>query len=260
MSFPTIRMRRLRENGIVRDMVRETVLGVDDLVMPLFVVEGLARKEEIVSMPGQFRFSLPELVDECKALRDLGVRAVILFGIPEHKDADGSGGWAADGIVQQAIREIKEKVPGLLVIGDVCMCEYTSHGHCGHVEGGKLINDASLELLRRTALSQAEAGVDMVAPSDMMDGRVFAIREILDENGYTTLPIMSYAAKYSSAFYGPFRDAADSAPQFGDRRSYQMDPANSDEAVREVELDIEEGAGYCYGETGDGIYGCDTSC
>jgi porphobilinogen synthase len=223
-------------------MVRETVLGVDDLVMPLFVVEGLSKKEEIVSMPGQYRFSLAELVDECKELRDLGVRSVILFGIPKHKDADGSGAWQEDGIIQQAIRAIKEQVPELLVIGDVCMCEYTSHGHCGHVEGGKLINDASLELLRRTALSQAQAGVDMVAPSDMMDGRIAAIRDVLDENGFTTLPIMSYAAKYSSAYYGPFRDAADSAPQFGDRRSYQMDPANTNEAVREVELDIAEGA------------------
>ncbi len=242
MSYPTIRMRRLRENGIVRDLVRETVLSVDDLIMPLFVVEGLSGKEEIVSMPGQYRFSLDGLVEECKMLRDIGVKAVILFGIPLHKDADGSGAWIENGIVQQAMRLIKQKVPGLLVIGDVCMCEYTSHGHCGHVEGDKLMNDPSLELLAKTALSQAEAGVDMVAPSDMMDGRVHAIRSILDEHNFTTIPIMSYAAKYSSAYYGPFRDAADSAPQFGDRRSYQMDPANSDEAIREVELDIEEGA------------------
>ncbi len=242
MGFPITRMRRLRENSIVRDMVRETKLSLDDLIMPLFVVEGLKKKEEIVSMPGQYRFSLPELVDKCKRLWDSGVKAVILFGIPEHKDEDGSGAWLENGIIQQAMTKIKQAVPGLLVIGDVCMCEYTSHGHCGHIEGERLLNDPTLDLLAKTALSQVVAGADMVAPSDMMDGRVDAIRSILDENGFTDIPIMSYAAKYASAYYGPFRDAADSAPQFGDRRAYQMDPANINEAIREVALDIEEGA------------------
>lgn len=242
MGFPNIRMRRLRENSVVRDLVREHKVALDDLIMPLFVVEGLARKEEIVSMPGQYRFSLPELVDECKQLWDSGIKAVILFGIPEHKDADGTGAFIENGIVQQAMRRIKKAVPELLVIGDVCMCEYTSHGHCGHIEGERLMNDPTLDLLAKTALSQVQSGADMVAPSDMMDGRVDAIRTILDNHKYTQIPIMSYAAKYASAYYGPFRDAAESAPQFGDRRSYQMDPANVEEALREVELDIEEGA------------------
>jgi porphobilinogen synthase len=210
--------------------------------MPLFVVEGLTKKEEIVSMPGQYRFSIPELVDECKRLWDSGVKAIILFGIPQHKDADGSGAWIENGIVQQAFEKIKQAVPDLLLIADVCMCEYTSHGHCGHIEGERLMNDPTLDLLARTALSQVNSGADMVAPSDMMDGRVQAIRRILDEHKFSHIPIMSYAAKYASAYYGPFRDAAESAPQFGDRRSYQMDPANVDEAVREVALDIEEGA------------------
>jgi porphobilinogen synthase len=242
MAFPIIRMRRLRENGVVRDLVRETHVTRDDLVMPLFVVEGLVKKEEIVSMPGQYRFSVDELVNECKILWDSGIKAVILFGIPASKDPEGSGAYLENGIIQQAMREVKKAVPGLLVIGDVCMCEYTSHGHCGHIEGERLLNDPTLDMLARTALSQAEAGADMIAPSDMMDGRVQAIRAVLDEHGYTHIPIMSYAAKYASAYYGPFRDAADSAPQFGDRRSYQMDPANVEEAIREVELDIEEGA------------------
>lgn len=242
MGFPYIRMRRLRENGIVRDLVREHKVTLDDLIMPLFVVEGLTKKEEIVSMPGQYRFSLPELVDECKQLWDSGVKAVILFGIPQHKDADGTGAFIENGIVQQAMSQIKKAVPELLVIGDVCMCEYTSHGHCGHIEGERLMNDPTLDLLAKTALSQVEAGADMVAPSDMMDGRVEAIRTLLDDHKHTHIPIMSYAAKYASAYYGPFRDAAESAPQFGDRRSYQMDPANVEEALREVELDIEEGA------------------
>ncbi len=242
MGFPTIRMRRLRGHEVVRDMIRETTLSLDDVIMPLFVVEGLSKKEEIVSMPKQYRFSLAELVDECKRLWDSGIKSVILFGIPEHKDLDGSGAWLEDGIIQQAMTAIKRSVPGMLVIGDVCMCEYTSHGHCGHIEGEELMNDPSLELLAKTALSQAKAGADMIAPSDMMDGRVKAIRNILDENNFTNIPIMSYAAKYASAYYGPFRDAADSAPQFGDRRSYQMDPANVEEALREVALDIEEGA------------------
>ncbi len=242
MSFPNVRMRRLRENSVLRDMVRETRITLDDVIMPLFVVEGLSKKEEIVSMPGQYRFSQPELIDECKRLWDSGVKSVILFGIPEHKDEDGSGAWLEDGVIQRAIEGIKRDVPGMFVIGDVCMCEYTSHGHCGHVEDGKLLNDPSLDLLARTALSQAQAGADMVAPSDMMDGRVEAIRQILDEHKFINVPIMSYAAKYASSYYGPFRDAADSAPQFGDRRSYQMDPANIDEAIREVALDIQEGA------------------
>jgi porphobilinogen synthase len=193
-------------------------------------------------MPGQWRFSLPEIVEECKRLWDIGIKAVILFGIPEHKDEQGSEAYNEKGIVQQAMTAIKKAVPEILVIGDVCMCEYTSHGHCGHIEGEKLLNDPTLDMLARTALSQANAGADMVAPSDMMDGRIDAIRTILDEHGYTHIPIMSYAAKYSSAYYGPFRDAAESAPAFGDRRSYQMDPANVEEAIREVALDIEEGA------------------
>lgn len=242
MAFPITRMRRLREHPVVRNMVRETVLTLDDVVQPLFVVEGLTKKEEIRSMPGQYRFSIPELVDECKRLWDSGIKSVILFGIPQHKDADGSGAWLENGIVQQAFRAIKKQLPQLLLIADVCMCEYTSHGHCGHIEGERLLNDPTLDLLARTALSQVQAGADMVAPSDMMDGRVAAIRAILDEHGYTHIPIMSYAAKYASGYYGPFRDAAESAPQFGDRSSYQMDPANVDEAIREVELDIEEGA------------------
>ncbi len=242
MTFPIIRMRRLRENAHVRDLVRETKVDLDDLIMPLFVVEGLKRKEEIPSMPGQFRFSVPELVDECKRIYDSGIKAVILFGIPEHKDKKGSGAWIENGIIQKAMAQIKKTIPDLLLIGDVCLCEYTSHGHCGWIENGRLINDASLDLLAKTALSQVEAGADMVAPSDMMDGRVGSIRQILDKNSYSHIPIMSYAAKYSSAFYGPFRDAAESSPQFGDRSSYQMDPANADEAVREVELDLAEGA------------------
>lgn len=244
MSFPTIRMRRARENSIVREMVTETHLGLQDLIMPLFVVEGLTKKEEIVSMPGQYRFSIPELVEECKRLWDIGIKAVILFGVPEKKDELGSGAWIENGIIQQAIRQVKKTVPQLLVIGDVCLCEYTSHGHCGCVnqEEGRLLNDPTLENLAKTALSQVQAGADMVAPSDMMDGRVKAIRNILDAHQFTHIPIMSYAAKYASAYYGPFRDAAESAPQFGDRRSYQMNPANVNEAVREVALDIQEGA------------------
>lgn len=242
MGFPTIRLRRLRENGIVRDLVRETKLTMDDLIMPLFVVEDLSKKEEIRSMPGQYRFSLNELIDECKLLWDLGVKGVILFGIPKHKDPDGSGAWLENGIIQKAMSGIKKAVPGLLVTGDVCMCEYTSHGHCGHIEGERLMNDPSLDLLAKTALSQVNAGADMVAPSDMMDGRINAIRTVLDNSGYSHIPIMSYAAKYASGYYGPFRDAAESTPQFGDRRSYQMDPANVNEALREVALDIEEGA------------------
>jgi porphobilinogen synthase len=240
--FPTVRMRRLREHPVVRDMVRETRLSVDGLVAPLFVVEGLASKEEITSMPGQYRHTLDSLVDHCKGLQDVGVKSVILFGVPAEKDPIGTQAFADDGIVQEAMRRIKAAVPGMLVIGDVCMCEYTSHGHCGIIEGDRLLNDPTLELLAKAAVSQVKAGADMIAPSDMMDGRVEAIREALDGEGFTTIPIMSYAAKYSSGYYGPFRDAADSAPAFGDRSAYQMDPANIRMALREVELDIAEGA------------------
>jgi porphobilinogen synthase len=242
MKFPVTRARRLRENAVVRDMVRETRLSIDDLIMPLFVVEGLAQKQEIKAMPGQFRYPVKGLVDECRKLMDLGVKAVILFGIPETKDAKGSGAWNDKGIVQQAIRAIKKNVPEMLVIADLCLCEYTSHGHCGVVSGKRIINDATLGLLARTALSQVKAGADIIAPSDMMDGRVQAIRTILDKNGHEHTPILSYAAKYASGFYGPFREAAESAPAFGDRRSYQMDPGNVREALKEIELDIEEGA------------------
>jgi porphobilinogen synthase len=217
-------------------------LGVDDLIMPLFVVEGLAGREEIPSMPGQYRFSVPELVKECRRLADLGIKAVILFGIPESKDPQGTGAWIEDGIIQKSAAAIKKEVPDILIIADICLCEYTSHGHCGVVDGDRILNDPTLELLARTALSQVQAGADMVAPSDMMDGRVRAIRKAMDDQGLVHIPIMSYAAKYASAYYGPFRDAADSAPQFGDRRSYQMDPANVREALREIELDIQEGA------------------
>ena len=242
MTFPVTRMRRLRENAIVRDMVRENRLTLDDLIAPLFVVEDAQRNEEIVSMPGQYRFTLPGVVDECKRLSGLGIKAVILFGIPAQKDEKGCGAWDDNGIVQQAIAAIKAAMPGMLVIADTCLCEYTSHGHCGVIQGDRLLNDPTLEILARTAVSQARAGADMIAPSDMMDGRITAIREALDDAGFVHIPIMSYAAKYASAYYGPFRDAADSAPAFGDRRSYQMDPANGEEALREVELDIQEGA------------------
>jgi porphobilinogen synthase len=240
--FPTTRMRRLREHPVVRAMVAETQINVDGLIAPLFVVEGLTQKEEIRSMPGQYRFTIDSLVDECKRLWDLGIKSMILFGIPARKDPLGSQGYAADGITQRAMAAVKKAVPGMLIIGDVCLCEYTSHGHCGVIEGERLLNDPTLDLLAQAALTQVEAGAGMVAPSDMMDGRVAAIRDILDENGHTHIPIMSYAAKYASAYYGPFRDAAESAPAFGDRRSYQMDPGAMRQALREVELDIEEGA------------------
>lgn len=242
MGFPTVRMRRLRENAVVRDLVRETKLSLDDLVMPLFVVEGLAQKAEISSMPGQWRYPVDGLAKECKRLSGLGIKAVILFGIPVEKDPLGTQAYAADGIVQQAISAVKASAPGMLVITDVCLCEYTSHGHCGVVNEGRMENDPTLELLAQTALSHVQAGADMVAPSDMTDGRVGAIRSILDEHDFIRIPLMSYAAKYASAYYGPFREAAESTPQFGDRRTYQMDPANAREALREVELDISEGA------------------
>ena len=223
-------------------MVRETTLSVDDLILPLFVTFGKGIKNEIKSMPGHYQLSVDNLTKEIKEIKSLGIPAVILFGIPEHKDEVGSEAYNPKCIVQQAIKTIKNKAPELMVITDVCMCEYTSHGHCGMIKQGDVDNDATLELLAKEALSHAKAGADMVAPSDMMDGRVGAIRKILDENNFSHIPIMSYAAKYASAFYGPFREAAESIPQFGDRRSYQMDSANSDEALREVRLDIEEGA------------------
>ncbi len=242
MLFPDYRPRRVRQNENFRRMVRETCVGVDDLVLPLFVVEGKGIERPIDSMPGQSQLSRDNIVKEAKKVGDLGIPAVILFGIPDKKDALGTGAYAKDGIVQKAVRDIKSQVPDLMVITDVCLCEYTDHGHCGVVEGDSVANDATLDLLARTALSHAQAGADMVAPSDMMDGRVAEIRSALDDNNLENVPIMSYAAKYCSAFYGPFRDAAESAPQFGDRRTYQMDPANSQEALREVNMDVEEGA------------------
>jgi porphobilinogen synthase len=243
MSFPTVRMRRLRSSETLRAMVRETTLDAGDLIYPLFVKPGTGKRDEIPSMPGVFQLSIDQLEKEAAELAELGIPAVILFGLPESKDEAGSGAFAEDGIVQGAIRELKTKAPDLLVITDVCMCEYTSHGHCGALDDcGCVINDVTLEMLAATAVSHAEAGADMVAPSDMMDGRVGAIRGALDAEGFIELPIMSYAAKYASAYYGPFREAADSAPAFGDRKGYQMDPANAEEALREVELDIEEGA------------------
>jgi porphobilinogen synthase len=243
MEFPTIRMRRLRANETIRRMVRETTLDASDLIYPLFVKPGKGLRDEISSMPGAFQISVDELDREADELLKLGVPALILFGLPETKDLAGSGAYDENGIVQQAIRRLKEKAPELYVVTDVCMCEYTSHGHCGALDdSGCVINDVTLELLAQTALSHAEAGADMVAPSDMMDGRVAAIRAALDGEGFTNLPIMSYAAKYASGYYGPFREAADSAPTFGDRKQYQMDPANGDEAIRETALDVDEGA------------------
>lgn len=241
-TFPTVRHRRLRYNPLVRDMVRETVLTKNDLIYPLFVVPGTKIRNPVKSMPGVFQLSIDELVKECKDVRDLGIPAVILFGIPEHKDEVGSGAYDANGIIQQAIRAIKTEVKDLLIITDVCMCEYTSHGHCGVLQGEEILNDETVSLLAKEAVSHAEAGADMIAPSDMMDGRVAAIRKALDYKGFTKIPIMSYAAKYSSGFYGPFRDAAESTPAFGDRRSHQMDIGNVNEALREVAEDIEEGA------------------
>ena len=242
MKFPVYRARRLRRNETLRRMVRETCLRVDDLIFPLFVRPGKEVKNPIASMPGQFQFSIDQLVKEANVVKSLGIPAVLLFGIPKTKDEVGSEAYARDGIVQEAIRMIKIAIPELIVITDVCLCEYTSHGHCGVVKGNDVDNDATLDLLARMALSHVEAGADMVAPSDMMDGRVGAIRKKLDEHGFIHIPIMSYAAKYASSFYGPFREAAESAPQFGDRKSYQMDPANAREAMREIRLDIGEGA------------------
>lgn len=240
--FPTNRQRRLRMTETFRDMVRETVLSPKNFIYPLFVVPGQGVRREVGLMPGVFQQSIDNIVRECERLVPLGIPAVILFGLPESKDEMGSGAYDEHGIVQEAIRAIKKHVPDIAVITDVCLCEYTSHGHCGIVRDGLVQNDESIELLAREALTHAQAGADMVAPSDMFDGRVGAIRKRLDENGFTHLPIMSYAAKYASGFYGPFREAAESTPQFGDRRSHQMDPANSDEALREVALDLNEGA------------------
>ena len=242
MYFPQYRPRRLRANETIRRMVRETTLSPDNFIYPLFVTHGKGVKKEISSMPGNYQQSIDNLVKDCEEVHVLGIPAVILFGIPEKKDEMGSEAYSDEGIVQHAIKAIKHKLPDLMVITDVCMCEYTSHGHCGVIKNGVVQNDATLALLAKEALSHAKAGADMVAPSDMMDGRVAAIRDILDEEGFENIPIMSYAAKYASGFYGPFREAAESTPQFGDRRSYQMDPPNSREALREVELDIEEGA------------------
>ncbi len=242
MYFPDYRPRRLRKNENFRRMLSETALSVNDLIYPLFVVEGKDIKKPINSMPGNFQMSIDYLVKEVEKTKELGIPAVLLFGIPDKKDETASGAFARDGVVQRAVRKIKDKVPDILVITDVCLCEYTSHGHCGMIEKGDVDNDTTLEVLAETALSHARAGADLVAPSAMMDGQIGAIRETLDEAGYETLPIMAYAAKYASCFYGPFREAAESTPQYGDRRSYQMDPANSDEAIREMTLDVEEGA------------------
>lgn len=240
--FPIHRPRRLRKNPTIRRMVRETSLSPDNFIYPLFVTFGKGVKKEISSMPGCFQESVDRVVRHAREVHSLGIPSVLLFGIPEYKDETGSGAYDEHGVVQRAVRAIKDKIPDLYVITDVCMCEYTSHGHCGIIESGDVRNDPTLELLAKEAVSHARAGADMVAPSDMMDGRVEAIRIALDEEGMPEVPIMSYAAKYASAFYGPFREAAESTPQFGDRRSYQMDPANRREALKEVALDIEEGA------------------
>ena len=242
MPKPYYRPRRLRTSERLRSMVRETRLSPLNLIYPLFVCPGKGVKREIPSMPGNYNLSVDQLVEECRRVRSLGIPAVLLFGIPASKDEDGSGAYAEDGIIASAVAAVKAAEPELLVIADVCLCEYTSHGHCGRIRDGDVDNDATLELLARTALVYAQAGADLIAPSDMMDGRVEAIRDLLDDHGFERTAILSYAAKYASAFYGPFREAANSAPQFGDRRSYQMDPANQREALREVALDIEEGA------------------
>lgn len=236
------RPRRLRMNSILRDMIRETSLDVGDLIYPLFVVPGDNIKEEIDSMPGVYHFSIDLLIEEVKEVRDVGIPAILLFGVPSYKDELGSEAYSEEGIVQKAVREIKEKVPEIVVITDVCMCGYTIHGHCGIVENGQVLNDKTVDYIAKIALSHVEAGADIVAPSDMMDGRVAAIRKLLDSKGFVNTPIMAYSAKYASSFYGPFREAANSSPQFGDRKSYQMDYGNSNEALREIALDIEEGA------------------
>lgn len=241
MYFPVARPRRLRSSVTMRRLVRENYLRVDDLIYPIFVTCGRDVQEPIESMPGIYRLSIDRLLAEAAQVQSLGIPGILLFGIPESKDAIGSGAYADDGIIQQAVKAVKDKYPDLLVITDVCLCEYTNHGHCGIVQEGKVLNDPTLELLARTAVSHARSGADIIAPSDMMDGRVRAIREALDNAGFTDTSIMSYSVKYASAFYGPFREAAGSAPQFGDRKSYQMDPPNSREALREVKQDIAEG-------------------
>jgi porphobilinogen synthase len=244
--FPIHRPRRLRSSSQVRRMVRETVLTTSDLIYPLFAVPGSAIAKEVKSMPGVYQLSVDKIVEEAKQVYELGIPAIILFGIPEDKDVDATGAWHDCGIVQKAATAVKEAVPDLVIIADTCLCEYTSHGHCGYLEvgdlTGRVLNDPTLELLKKTAVSQAKAGADIIAPSGMMDGFVQAIRQGLDEAGFHDTPILSYAAKYASAYYGPFRDAADSAPQFGDRRTYQMDPGNAREALKEIELDMAEGA------------------
>ena len=243
MGFPVVRPRRLRNGATIRRMVRENRLSVDDLIYPLFVTNGEGVRNPIGSMPGVFQLSVDQVLEEMKEIKSLGIPAVLLFGIPAYKDAQGSSAYDDNEAVQRAIRAIKAKYPEILVIPDLCMCEYTSHGHCGILDAlGNVLNDETLSVLAKISLSYAEAGADMVAPSDMMDGRVGAIREALDANGYQDVPIMAYSAKYASGFYGPFREVAESTPQFGDRRGYQMDPANSDEALKEVWLDLEEGA------------------
>jgi porphobilinogen synthase len=242
MTFPVTRLRRLRQSEVLRNLVRETTLTKNDLMMPLFVCPGKGVDKLISSMPGNAQLSVDKLVEKGKELYGKGVQSVLLFGIPESKDETGEVACQHNGIVQQAVRALKKEVPGLYLVADICNCEYTSHGHCGTIVNGDVHNDLTLETLAKQSVSLAEAGVDMVAPSDMMDGRVLAIRTALDQNGFYNTPIMAYSAKYASAFYGPFREAAESAPQFGDRKTYQMDPANGDEALREVELDIEEGA------------------
>ncbi|MEA3416909.1 MAG: porphobilinogen synthase [Thermodesulfobacteriota bacterium] len=242
MLFPDYRPRRLRQNEAFRRMIRETEISVNDLILPLFAIDGTGVKNPISSMPGHYQLSIDNLVKTAKKAYKLGIPAIMLFGIPKSKDPLGTSAYAKNGIVQTATSALKNKIPELVVITDVCLCQYTDHGHCGIVEGSIIDNDATLDLLARTALSHAKAGADMVAPSDMMDGRVAEIRNILDENNFSNIPIMSYSAKYCSAYYGPFRQAADSAPKFGDRRTYQMDPANAIEAIREVTMDIEEGA------------------
>lgn len=240
--FPRLRLRRLRVNENVRRLIRENHLTVNDLIYPVFVTFGQDTKREVASMPGVYNVSIDVLLKELPQVVSAGIPGIIIFGIPETKDEAGTGAYAADGVVQQAVKAVKEAFPDLLVITDVCLCEYTSHGHCGLISGNTVDNDSTLELIAQTALSHAKSGADMVAPSDMMDGRVAAIRDILDENGYKQVPIMAYSVKYASAYYGPFRDAAGSAPQFGDRKTYQMDPANGNEAIRETLQDIEEGA------------------
>ncbi|CAN5511981.1 porphobilinogen synthase [soil metagenome] len=241
-GFPVTRIRRLRKTSVLRDMFRETSLSKKDFIYPLFIVEGAGIKREISSMPGQFQMSLDNVLRECEELQTIGISSILLFGIPEMKDEVGSGAYDENGIIQKTLRAIKKDYSEMMVITDVCLCEYTSHGHCGVVENEYVQNDKTLELLAKEALSHAQNGADMIAPSDMMDGRVGAIRQVLDANGFDETPIMAYSAKFSSAFYGPFREAAESAPQFSDRKSYQMDYGNSDEALREIALDIQEGA------------------